>query len=148
MPKKIILGSDHGGLDLKNYLKNYLENKYPTYQIEDIGTFSSDSVPYPTYALKVTQKVLENKTNLGILVCGTGIGMSIMANRIQGIRAALITNEFTAQMAKKHNNANIICLGDRTTSPKLAEKMTDLWLNSTFQKGRHQKRLDMLDSQN
>ena len=143
MTTHIILGSDHGGYDLKESLKEGLsQNSEIT--LEDMGTFSTESVDYPDIADTVAQTVLAKNT-VGILCCGTGIGISIRANRYKGIRAAVVCNEFTAEMAKKHNNANVLCLGGRTTDFGLAKKMITTWLNAEFESGRHQRRLDKLD---
>lgn len=143
--QKIFLGSDHGGFELRNTLKQYLQQTRKDIEIEDMGVEEEISVDYPDYALKVVKKVLKAEDHLGILVCGTGIGMSMMANRFKKIRAALVHNEFTAQMAKQHNNANILCLGARTTEAELAKKLVDIWLDSEFEAGRHTRRIAKLD---
>ncbi|MBT3260809.1 ribose 5-phosphate isomerase B [bacterium] len=143
--QKIFLGSDHGGFELRNTLKQYLQQTRKDIEIEDMGVPEEISVDYPDYALKVVKKVLKAEDHLGILVCGTGIGMSMMANRFKKIRAALVHNEFTAQMAKQHNNANILCLGARTTEAELAKKLVDIWLDSEFEAGRHTRRIAKLD---
>jgi ribose 5-phosphate isomerase B len=143
--QKIFLGSDHGGFELRNTLKQYLQQTRKDIEIEDMGVEEEISVDYPDYALKVVKKVLKAEDHLGILVCGTGIGMSMMANRFKKIRAALVHNEFTAQMAKQHNNANILCLGARTTDAELAIKLVDIWLDSEFEAGRHTRRIAKLD---
>jgi ribose 5-phosphate isomerase B len=146
MNKKLIfIGSDHGGLDLKNSIKKYLIKTKPDFEIIDLGTNDSSSVDYPDYGFMVAKKVKNNSDSLGILFCGTGIGISMAANRIKGIRAALVFNEFTAKMAKAHNNANILCLGGRTTSTPKAKKLINTWLDTPFEGGRHQKRIDKLD---
>ncbi|MFC1771118.1 ribose 5-phosphate isomerase B [Candidatus Margulisiibacteriota bacterium] len=140
----IVLGSDHGGLELKNSIIKHLESTINITLI-DVGTDSTESTDYPDYAKKAVKTIQENNDYLGILCCGTGIGMSIMANRYPGIRAALVHNEFTAQMAKEHNNANIVCLGARTTDAAIANKLVDIWLSKNFEGGRHQRRVDKLD---
>jgi ribose 5-phosphate isomerase B len=141
----IVFGSDHGGLNLKKKLMNHLEENYPKLQISDLGTYDETSIDYPDYAKKVVDSILSKEANLGILVCGTGIGMSIKANRYKGIRAALAHNEFTAQMAKEHNNANILCLGERATDSDMAIKILDIWLTTEFAGDRHQRRINKLD---
>jgi ribose 5-phosphate isomerase B len=144
----ILLGSDHGGLELKNIIKNYLETTdlNNSYELKDIGTYQEDSVDYPDYAKKMAETIQENKNYIGILFCGTGIGMSIMANRYKGVRAALVFDTFTAKMAKEHNNANIICIGGRTTNKETAKELVKTWLTGKFEGGRHQKRIDKFDN--
>lgn len=136
----IILGSDHAGFDLKEYIKEYLKKLKIEY--EDYGTYSSDSVDYPDIALKVAKKVA-NK-NKGILICGTGIGMSIVANKIKGVRAALCHNEYEAEMSRAHNDSNILVLGGRILSPELAKKIVKKWLDTKFEGNRHKRRLDKI----
>tara|TARA_A100001015_G_scaffold101492_1_gene112743 strand:- start:1879 stop:2310 length:432 start_codon:yes stop_codon:yes gene_type:complete len=141
---KIALGSDHGAFELKNQLITYLNLKEDIQTI-DLGVNTTESVDYPDFADKVVQEIRNGNVDLGILCCGTGIGISIRANRHKGIRAALVYDEFTAQMAKAHNNANILCFGGRTTSFEEAKTYLDIWLNTDFEAGRHQRRLDKLD---
>jgi len=140
--KMIALGSDHAGYALKEVIKKYLEEKGIPYK--DFGTFSERSVDYPDYALKVAEAVASGECTEGILICGTGIGMSITANKVPGIRAAHVEDVFSARAAKEHNNANILCMGGRVTGPGLAIMMVEEWLNATFQGGRHQKRIDKI----
>lgn len=142
MVEKIIIGSDHGGYKLKNGIIEYL--KTLGYEVEDFGCFSEESCDYPVVAQAVAQKVLET-TGRGILVCGTGIGMSITANRYKGIRASHCTDTFTARMTRAHNDSNILCLGERTTGLGLALDIVDVWLKTSFEGGRHQNRIDMID---
>ncbi len=137
----IYIGSDHGGFELKEFLKNNLSD----FAIEDLGTNNLDSVNYPDYAEVVAKKVLSDQSSFGILICGTGIGMSIAANKIDGIRAALATNEFMAQMAKEHNNANILVLAGRVLKNEEALLMVKKFINSTFMGGRHKTRLDLIE---
>ncbi|MBR1617923.1 ribose 5-phosphate isomerase B [bacterium] len=139
---KIAIASDHGGYDLKEILKEYLISK--NYEVKDFGCFSKESTHYPKYAKLVANAVL-NDFDKGILICGTGIGMAIMANRFKGIRAANVSNIYCAKMAKEHNNANIITLGARVIDEKLAKEITDTWLEAEFQGERHKIRIDMLD---
>lgn len=146
LPSTIFLGSDHGGLDLKSTLHSYLTNTRPTIHCVDLGTDQPTSVDYPDFAQKVAQSVLKTSESLGILICGTGIGISIAANRFNGIRAALVYDAFTAKMAKAHNNANILCLGGRTTDAETAKTLVDIWIDESFEGDRHMRRLAKLDS--
>lgn len=139
----IIIGSDHGGFILKNKIIEHLNNK--GFSVSDVGCYTDDSCDYPIIAKELTQKVLENKSNLGILVCGTGIGMSIYANKIKGIRAAHCTDTFSARLTRQHNDSNVLCLGERITGQGLALDIVDEWLNTSFEGGRHQKRVDMIN---
>lgn len=141
MNKNIIIGSDHGGYNLKNAIINHLRTL--GYEVLDLGCYSSDSCDYPIVAKSVVKEVLKSG-NRGILVCGTGIGMSIVANRFDGIRASHCTDTFTARMTRMHNNSNILCLGERITGQGLALDIVDIWLNTEFEGGRHQKRIDMI----
>ncbi|MBN1331494.1 ribose 5-phosphate isomerase B [Candidatus Dojkabacteria bacterium] len=140
---KIYLASDHGGLGLKMKIIEYL--KEADIKIEDLGTNSSDSVDYPDFAHKLCKKVLRNKSSQGILFCGTGLGMSIAANRYKGIRAALCHDHFTAAMSKKHNDSNVLCIGGRTTGEETAKDIVKTWLESTFEEGRHTRRLGKIE---
>lgn len=141
MAEKIIIGSDHGGFNLKNAILDYLKSK--GYEVEDYGCYSTESCDYPIIAKSVAQKVLDSDSR-GILVCGTGIGVSIVANRFQGIRASHCTDTFTARMTRMHNNSNVLCLGERITGVGLALDIVDIWLNTEFEGGRHQNRIDMI----
>ena len=136
----VVIGSDHGGYDLKAHLVSKLERQGR--QVEDLGCHSSESVDYPDFAEQVCKRVIDDQNSLGILICGTGIGMSLAANRNYEIRAALCHDEFSAQMSREHNNANILCLGARVIGTGLAESIVDTWLNSSFSGGRHQIRID------
>ena len=140
---KLIIGSDHGGLLLKEKVKEYLTSK--GYDIEDVGTYTAASCGYPVIADKVCQKVLADSSNLGILVCGTGIGMSIYANKVKGIRASHCTDTFSARLTRQHNDSNVLCLGERITGFGLALDIVTEWLNASFEGGRHQKRVDMIN---
>jgi ribose 5-phosphate isomerase B len=142
LDKNIIIGSDHGGFNLKNQIINHLNDL--GYEITDVGCYNTESCDYPIIAKEVSTKVLGTNSR-GILVCGTGIGMSICANRFSGIRASHCTDTFTARMTRMHNNSNILCLGERITGSGLALDIVDIWLNTDFEGGRHQKRVDMLD---
>lgn len=138
----IVLGSDHGGLELKNAIKETLIKR--GMDVKDYGTDNGDSVDYPDFAEKVAGAVSSGKSDLGLLVCGTGIGMSIVANKFPGVRAALATDEFMAQMAKEHNNANILVLGGRVLETATAIRMVAAWLDASYEGGRHQRRLDKI----
>ena len=138
----IAVGSDHGGLELKDAILAVLAER--GLDVDDYGTDNGDSVDYPDFAEKVAAAVSRGDVELGILVCGTGIGMSIVANKFPGVRAALATDEFMAQMAKEHNNANVLVLGGRVLAKDLAVKMVNVWLDSTYEAGRHQRRLDKI----
>jgi ribose 5-phosphate isomerase B len=138
----IVIGSDHGGLNLKTELKNYLGRRGCT--VTDAGTDNDDSVDYPDFGVKVAEMVAAGTAELGILICGTGIGMSIAANKVPGIRAALVTDVFMARMAKEHNNANVLVLGGRVLDEQKACDLVGAWLDATFEGGRHQGRLDKI----
>ena len=144
MDNKFVIASDHGGLELKESIVSYLRSQ--EVEIVDLGTMNDDSVDYPDFGIKVASVVSSGAADNGILICGTGIGMSIVANKFPGIRAALITDEFTAQMSKEHNNANIIVMGGRVLTPAQAQKMVKVWLESAYAGGRHQRRLDKIAS--
>lgn len=137
-----VIASDHGGLSLKEAVKECLQ-KYAV-NCRDLGTFSSDSVDYPDFGEKVALQVSGGLVEKGILICGTGIGMSIVANKFPGVRAALIHDEFTARMAIEHNDANIIVMGGRVLTPEKACRMVEVWLGARFSGGRHQNRLDKI----
>jgi ribose 5-phosphate isomerase B len=138
----IVIGSDHGGLDLKTALKNYLGRR--GYTVTDAGTDTDSSVDYPDFGQKVAEMVVAGTADSGILICGTGIGMSIAANKVPGIRAALVTDVFMARMAKEHNNANVLVLGGRVLDEQKACDLVGAWLDATFEGGRHQGRLDKI----
>lgn len=140
MKEKIYLGSDHAGFKTKEALKKFLEEK--KLETVDVGAFKGETGDYPDYAEKVASKVAKDKGSIGLLVCGTGIGMSIAANKVKGIRAANPFNEETAKLAKEHNDANIICLGGRTYSPGKAKKILSAFLKAKSPKEeRHKKRI-------
>jgi ribose 5-phosphate isomerase B len=140
---KIAIASDHGGVELKEIIFNFLKNK--NFNVADLGTNDNSSVDYPVFADKLAKNILEKESELGILVCGTGVGISIRANRHKGIRAALLYDDEVAVMAKKHNNANVIVFGGRTMDSNDVLKRIDIFLNTEFEGGRHQKRIDLLD---
>ncbi|MEZ4485190.1 MAG: ribose 5-phosphate isomerase B [Syntrophotaleaceae bacterium] len=137
-----IIASDHGGLEMKEHLLAYLRQR--NLEVRDLGTDNGDSVDYPDFGEKVARAIARGEAEKGILVCGTGIGMSIVANKFPGVRAALVWDDFTAQMSKEHNNANIIVIGGRVQTPEAACRMIGIWLDTTFEGGRHQQRLDKI----
>lgn len=139
---RIAIGSDHGGYQLKEEIKKALLEK--KYQVEDFGTHSTDSCDYPDIALPVARAVAAGEYDKGILICGTGIGISIAANKVPGIRAALCHDTFSARASREHNDANILALGERVIGRGLALEIVDVWLASEFSGGRHQKRVDKI----
>jgi ribose 5-phosphate isomerase B len=138
----IVIGSDHGGLELK---RTILEH-FTDIEFLDLGTKTIDAVHYPVYADALCSKIMSGEFHNGILICGTGIGICMRANRYPGIRAALVYDQFTSTMAKAHNNANVICLGGRTTPKETALMCIETWLSTAFEGGRHAQRLNMLDA--
>jgi ribose 5-phosphate isomerase B len=145
---KIAIAADHGGYELKEKIKEHLESIYANdkdVEILDIGTDSDASVDYPMYGKKCAEKVASGQAQKGIVICGTGIGISIAANKVKGIRCALCTNEKMAEMSRKHNDANMLALGGRITDPDTALRIVDVWLKTNFEGGRHKRRVDMLD---
>jgi ribose 5-phosphate isomerase B len=140
---KIVLASDHGGYDLKEVIKNHLIEK--GYDIIDLGTNSEESVDYPDYGYAAGEVVAQGKAEKGIVFCGSGIGICIAANKVKGIRCALVNSVEMAVLAKSHNDANIISLGGRLTPPDLAIQIVDTWLATEAEGGRHQRRIDKLN---
>ncbi len=139
----IIIGCDHGGFELKQQIMNCVVDN--GHRVVDAGCYSTDSVDYPDFASEVCGAIGKEEAEKGILICGTGIGMSIAANRHPGIRAALCMEPFSARMSREHNDANVLCLGGRLTGVSLAIDIVETWLNTEFSGGRHQRRLDMLE---
>ncbi len=138
----IAIGADHGGFELKEHIKKHLDELGVEYK--DYGTYSEDSVDYPDCAAPVCRAVQNNDADKGILICGTGIGISMAANKHKGIRAALCSDVYSAKMTKVHNNANVICLGGRVIGRELAFMIVDAWLEAEFEGGRHQARIDKI----
>lgn len=138
----IFIGSDHAGFTLKTVILEYLRAQGR--QVSDLGTYSMESCDYPQSAQAVCNEVLA-KNGVGILICGTGIGMSIAANRFKGIRAAMCTHEFHAKATRLHNNANVLCLGERVTAPGLALELVKIFLETKFEGGRHERRVEMIE---
>ncbi|MCH3987280.1 MAG: ribose 5-phosphate isomerase B [Lachnospiraceae bacterium] len=140
----IAIGSDHGGYLLKQEIMKHLDAEGKEYV--DVGCYDEKSVDYPVYAKKVTEKIQDGSCELGILICGTGIGMSMAANKEKGIRAAAVSDCYTAEKTREHNNANVLCLGGRTLGPDLAVKITDCFLSTPFSgEERHIRRIQMWD---
>ena len=139
----IVIGCDHAAYEMKEKLKAYLLKRGES--VEDVGPHDNTSVDYPDYGKKVAGLVSEGRYGRGILLCGTGLGMSMVANRFPGVRAALCHDLFGAAMSRKHNNANILVLGGRVTGETLAEEIVKVWLETPFEGDRHQRRLDMFD---
>ena len=144
MSKTVFIGSDHAGVALKAALCIHMTNAGHT--VIDLGPADTTSVDYPDFAKAVCQKVLATPEAAGILVCGTGIGMSMAANRMPGIRAALCLNEYLARMTRMHNDANVICLGERVVGQGLAASIADVFLDTPFEGGRHQRRVDLIET--
>lgn len=140
---KIAVGSDHGGLEYKGKILEFLKNK--GYETIDEGTYSKESCDYPEFARKVANLVAEKKADRGILICGSGIGMSIAANKVKGIRAALCSETTSARLSREHNNSNILCLGQRLIGETMAFEIVETWLNTEFAGGRHQHRIDIIE---
>lgn len=134
------IGCDHGGYELKEHIKKLLESK--GIEVKDFGTHNTESIDYPDIAIPLCHSVVSGECEFGILTCGTGIGMSICANKINGIRAAHVTDSFSARMTKMHNNSNVICLGGRITGPEIATDIVEAYMNAEFMGGRHQNRVD------
>ncbi|MFZ7112829.1 MAG: ribose 5-phosphate isomerase B [Desulfatiglandales bacterium] len=141
---RIIIGSDHAGFDLKEICREFLENS-PNYQLTDAGVFSRESADYPKIAHRVARSVAEGEYDRGLLICGSGIGMSIVANRYRGVRAALCHNVYLARMSRLHNDANILVMGGRVNGPGIATEMLKTFLETEFEGGRHKSRLDQID---
>ena len=137
--KKICIASDHAGYNLKEQIKNHLINKYIS--IFDLGPYQNKSVDYPEYAKKLAKRIKDKKSDIGILVCGSGTGMAISANKIKGIRAAVCYNQLSTRLSRQHNNANIIALGSRLTKKSLSLKLVEIFLKTKFEGGRHLRRI-------
>tara|TARA_Y100000768_G_scaffold290097_1_gene224183 strand:- start:4186 stop:4617 length:432 start_codon:yes stop_codon:yes gene_type:complete len=140
---KIVIAGDHAAFDVKSTVITYLKSK--GLSVEDLGTNSYDSVDYPVYGQMVAKHILAGNSHRGIIICGTGIGISIAANRFNNIRAALCSTEVDAEMARKHNNSNVLALGARTTDIEKIKSIIDVWLSTDFEGGRHQNRLALID---
>lgn len=141
---KIAMACDHGGFELKEEIKTYLEKQ--GIQVLDLGTHTTDSVDYPEYGKACGEAVVSGRADRGIVCCGTGIGISIAANKVKGVRCALCTSVQMAEMTRKHNDANILAMGGRITDTETAKNITQAWLETEFEGGRHQRRVDMLNN--
>jgi ribose 5-phosphate isomerase B len=139
----IVLASDHAGVDLKAEVARLLDRRGDAYR--DLGPVDSASVDYPDYAHELAREILSTRADRGVLICGTGIGMSVTANRHAGIRAALCHDAYTAEMARRHNNANVVCMGARVVGPGVAEQIVEVFLDTPFEGGRHQRRVDKIE---
>ena len=139
---KVAIGSDHAGYDLKEVIKNHLEEK--GFEVIDKGAFSKERVDYPVFGEAVAKSIANGEAEKGIVICGTGIGISISANKVKGIRAALCTNEYMARMAIRHNNAHILALGGRVLGQDLALSIVDAFFEEHFEGGRHEKRVQLI----
>ncbi len=139
---KFAVGSDHGGLEVRSLVADTLRQR--GHEVVDMGTTGTESVDYPDFGARVAGAVSRGEAERGVLVCGTGIGMSIIANKFAGVRAALVTDPFMARMASEHNDANVLVMGGRVSSPELAREMLVAWLDTPFEGGRHQRRLDKI----
>ncbi len=139
---KIAIGNDHTAVKLKTHIKNFLENK--GYDVTDFGTSSEERTDYPLYGYKVARAVANKEFDFGILICGTGIGISLAANKVKGIRAAVCSEPYSAKLSRAHNNANIIAFGSRVVGSSLAEMIVEEFLTAEYESGRHRKRIDMI----
>ncbi len=141
---KIVLGSDHGGFNLKECIKTFLiENGY---EVEDVGCYDETSVDYPVYAKKAANEVVNGNCEKGIIFCGTGIGISIAANKVSGIRCALVSEPLSAKLTASHNNTNMLALGGRIIGQELAIEIVKTWLETPFEGGRHEKRIAQIEN--
>ena len=139
---RYVIGNDHGGLDLVDVVKETIESL--GHEVIHVGTDNKDSVDYPDYAALALSKVIDGKADFAILICGTGLGMSISANKIKGIRAAAVSETFSARMSRAHNNANCLCLGARVIGTETAKMIVEEFVNTKFEAGRHQNRIDKI----
>ncbi|MDU7165748.1 ribose 5-phosphate isomerase B [Finegoldia magna] len=139
---KIAIAADHGGFELKDSMVEYIKSLGN--EVVDLGTNSADSVDYPDYAKKVCEEIQKGNSDLGILICGTGIGMSLAANKFEGIRAACVSDVYSAKMSRNHNNANVLCIGARVIGYEVAKLIIKTFLENEFEAGRHQRRVDKI----
>ena len=141
---RFYIATDHAGYNVKDFVKEYLESK--SHEVIDLGPYSNDRVDYPDFAKKCAQKVVEDNGSFGILICGTGIGISVSANKVCGIRAALCHDSYTAAMSRAHNDANILCFGERVVGKGVIESMLDSFCDTPFEGGRHADRVKKIDA--
>lgn len=139
---KIAIGNDHTAVEMKNYIKQHLEEK--GYEVVNYGTDTTSSCDYPVYGKKVADAVASGECDLGVLICGTGVGISLAANKVKGIRAVVCSEPYSAKLARMHNNANIVAFGARVIGPELAAMIVDEFFNASFEGGRHQRRVDLI----
>lgn len=139
---KIAIGNDHTALEMKAAIKAHLEEK--GYEVLDLGANSTDSCDYPVYGEKVGRAVVDGEADLGIAICGTGVGISLAANKVKGVRACVCSEPYTAKLSRMHNDSNVLAFGARVVGVELAKMIVDEWLNASFEGGRHQRRVDML----
>ena len=140
--KKVYIGNDHAAVAMKNELVEYIKGL--GYEVVNVGTDTEERVDYPVYAVKVAKAVVQDKGSLGVLICGTGIGMSLAANKIHGIRAAAVSEVYSAKLTRMHNDSNIVCIGARVIGPETAKMIVETFLATEYEGGRHQKRIDMI----
>lgn len=140
---KIAIGSDHAAYDLRQIVKSHLESR--EIEVLDTGTHSRESTHYPIYGQKVAKLVVGGEVDFGIVICGTGVGIGISANKVKGIRAAIVSDVYSARMSRAHNNANVLAMGARVVGPGLALEIVDAWLAQDFEGGRHQTRVDLIN---
>ena len=139
---KIAMGNDHTGIELKNIIKEFVEGK--GYEVIDLGTNAPESCDYPVYGEKVGRAVADGEADLGIAICGTGVGISLACNKVKGIRACVCSEPYTAKLSRQHNNSNVLAFGSRVVGSELAKMITEAWLAAAFEGGRHQRRVDMV----
>lgn len=139
---KIAIGNDHTALEMKEAIKAHLEEN--GYEVLDLGTNSTDSCDYPVYGEKVGRAVVDGEADLGIAICGTGVGISLAANKVKGVRACVCSEPYTAKLSRMHNDSNVLAFGARVIGVELAKMIVDEWLNASFEGGRHQRRVDMI----
>ena len=140
--RKVSIASDHGGFDLKKDISLFLDHL--GYEVNDLGPTNSNAVDYPDYGIRLATHILNNNDTCGIVICGTGIGMSIVVNRFPGIRGALCSDIYTAKLSREHNDSNLLVMGGRVVGVGLAREIVQVWLNTPFEGGRHKKRLDKI----
>lgn len=139
---KIAIGNDHSAIDMKNEIKEFVESL--GHEVMDLGTNAPESCDYPVYGEKVGKAVVSGEADLGIAICGTGVGISLAANKVAGIRACVCSEPYTAKLSRLHNNSNVLAFGARVIGPELAKMIVETWLNAEFEGGRHQRRVDMI----
>lgn len=139
---KIAMGNDHTAIEMKNAIKAHLEER--GYEVLDLGTNSTESCDYPVYGEKVGRAVADGEADLGITICGTGVGISLAANKVKGVRACVCSEPYTAMLSRMHNDSNVLAFGARVVGVEMAKMITDTWLDAEFEGGRHQRRVDML----